>query len=130
MDFLALTLSLTISRPACSILFMRLSSAPATRHASWLVIKQCGMIQSQIYLRCAAGSCHLACFRNQISLQRPLPSPPFPTKSLRLAKCFPKCTQRATAFPITNFLLISSCERQTAAKWDSKASFALLTTVM
>lgn len=87
---------LSVSYPTCLTLFMWLSSGLTTCHASWPVIKHCVMIQSQIYLHCAAGSCHLACFRNQITFQSLLykcaPPPPHcllpATKSLQLVKCF------------------------------------------
>lgn len=132
---LSLFLSPSVSRPACLTLFIRLSSGLATCYAWWPMIKQCVMIQSQIHLRGAAGSCHPACFRNQISFQAPVrvrPSTP-PLQSVHLVKCFQEAPRGVSSKGVKHgvsrlqiFFDFSILERQTAVKGNSEASFIIV----
>lgn len=61
--------SLSLSPRMLDTLYVALVGSSEAPRLVAPVIKQRVMTQSHIYLCRAAGSCHLACFRNQISFQ-------------------------------------------------------------
>lgn len=122
---------LSVSCPTCLTLFMWLSSGLTTCHASWPVIKHCVMIQSQIYLHCAAGSCHLACFRNQITFQgllhvyAPLPHPPS-HHFFAVSQIFLVEEKRKVTFPNTDFGWILNCGKTNCTLKAHQSIFCVL----